>query len=225
MVPFVFADSVSSIASAVELPPVPAMIGMRPRACCTAMRISSLCSSKLTVGDSPVVPTTTMPSVPSAACQSMRFLKRARSSEPSSRMGVMMAARLPGRRPRRRRAPDRASPARPSAAPSPKAAAGRRAYSALRLQLGRLGAQALFLLAQFRRELGAEVLGLEHLANLDLGLAARHRVGAALDPLDRLFLRLHLPEPEAGDQFLRLGERADGDNAPIDRDAHPHALP
>jgi len=68
---------------------------MRPRACCTAMRISSLCSSKLTVGDSPVVPTTTMPSVPSAACQSMRFLKRARSSEPSSRMGVMMATRLP----------------------------------------------------------------------------------------------------------------------------------
>ena len=35
------------------------------------MRISSLCSSKSTVGDSPVVPTTTMPSVPSATCQSM----------------------------------------------------------------------------------------------------------------------------------------------------------
>src|SRR5258706_477431 len=42
------------------------MIGMRPCECCTAMRISSLCSSKSTVGDSPVVPTTTMPAVPSA---------------------------------------------------------------------------------------------------------------------------------------------------------------
>src|SRR5438105_12788518 len=69
--------------------------------------------------------------------------------------------------------------------------------SALRLQRRGLGAQALFLLAQLGRELGAEVLGLEHLADLDLGLGARHRVGAALDPLDRLLLRLHLPEPEA----------------------------
>ena len=46
----------------------------------TAMRISSLCSSKSTVGDSPVVPTTTMPSVPSATCQSISFLKAPRSS-------------------------------------------------------------------------------------------------------------------------------------------------
>ena len=40
---------------------------------------------------------------------------------------------------------------------------------------------------------------------------ARHRVGAALDPFDRFFLRLHLPEPEAGDQFLGFGE------GPVDR--------
>src|SRR5436305_2469437 len=71
------------------------MIGIRPCECCTAMRISSLCSSKLTVGDSPVVPTTTMPSVPSATCQSMRFLNLARSRLPSSRMGVTIATRLP----------------------------------------------------------------------------------------------------------------------------------
>ena len=31
--------------------------------------------------------------------------------------------------------------------------------------------------------------------------------GGALDPLDRLVLRLHLDQPEAGDQLLRLGER------------------
>ena len=95
MAPAFFADSVSSIASAVELPPVPAMIGMRPRACWTPMRMSSLCSSKLTVGDSPVVPTTTMPSVPSATCQSMSARNRARSRLASSRIGVMIATRLP----------------------------------------------------------------------------------------------------------------------------------
>src|SRR5688500_16578513 len=71
------------------------MTGMRPRECCTAMRISSLCSSKSTVGDSPVVPTTTMPSVPSSTCQSMSLRKRARSSLPSSCMGVTIATRLP----------------------------------------------------------------------------------------------------------------------------------
>src|SRR5437763_6964394 len=71
------------------------MIGMRPCECWTAMRISSLCSSKLTVGDSPVVPTTTMPSVPSATCQSMAALKLARSRLASSRIGVMIATRLP----------------------------------------------------------------------------------------------------------------------------------
>src|SRR3954471_4721532 len=96
--------------------------------------------------------------------------------------------------------------------------------SALLAQFGCLGAYALLLLAQLGRELGAEVLGLEHLADLDLGLGAGHRVGAALDPLDRLFLRLHLPEPEAGDQLLRLGERAVGDNAPLAREAHARAL-
>src|SRR5258706_12976436 len=71
------------------------MTGMRPCACSTAMRIRSLCSSKSTVGDSPVVPTTTMPSVPSATCQSMSLRKRWRSRLPSSSIGVMMATRLP----------------------------------------------------------------------------------------------------------------------------------
>jgi hypothetical protein len=35
--------------------------------------ISAQCSSTLTVADSPVVPTMTMPSVPSAMCQSISF--------------------------------------------------------------------------------------------------------------------------------------------------------
>src|SRR5690349_20262149 len=71
------------------------MIGMRPCECCTAMRISSLCSSKSTVGDSPVVPTTTMPSVPSDTCQSISLRNAARSRAPSSFIGVTMATRLP----------------------------------------------------------------------------------------------------------------------------------
>ena len=43
-------------------------------------------------------------------------------------------------------------------------------------------------LAQLGRELLAEVVGLEDLANLDLAVT-RHRVGAALDPLDGLVER------------------------------------
>src|SRR5262249_37270122 len=63
--------------------------------------------------------------------------------------------------------------------------------------------QALLLPPEFGRERGAEVLRLEHLANLDLGAVVER---GALEPLDRLFLRLHLPQPEARDQLLRLGE-------------------
>ncbi len=44
--PAFLAYSVSSIASAVEFAPVPAMTGMRPAACSTATRISSQCSSQ-----------------------------------------------------------------------------------------------------------------------------------------------------------------------------------
>src|SRR5437867_9473107 len=79
------------MASAVELPPVPATTGMRPRAWATASRISSLCSSTSTVGDSPVVPTTTMPSLPCSIWKSMSDLKRSKSSRPSSCIGVTIA--------------------------------------------------------------------------------------------------------------------------------------
>src|SRR5512133_1818850 len=83
------------MASTVELPPVPAMMGMRLAVCSTAILISSQCSSTVTVGDSPVVPTMTMPSVPSAMCQSMSFFRPGRSRLPSACMGVTIATMLP----------------------------------------------------------------------------------------------------------------------------------
>jgi hypothetical protein len=62
--------------------------------------------------------------------------------------------------------------------------------------------------------LGAEIVGLEHLANLDLGITVREWIGTALDPLDCFLQRLHLEEPEAGDQLLGFGEGA-VDNGPL----------
>src|SRR2546426_9574731 len=59
---------------------------------------------------------------------------------------------------------------------------------------------------QFRRQVRAEVLGLEHPADLDLLVALLER-GAA-DPLDRLLDGLHLPQPEARDPPLGPRERA-----------------
>src|SRR3989304_4843901 len=54
----------------------------------------------------------------------------------------------------------------------------------------------------FDRLARTEVLQLEYLANLDLAFLE----GDALGPFDRLFLRLHLNQPETGDELLRLGE-------------------
>src|SRR5262245_40654927 len=68
-------------------------------------------------------------------------------------------------------------------------------------------ADPLLLLAELGRELGAEVVGLEHLPNLDLALLAGHRVGRALHPLDGLFLGARLDQPEPRDQLLGLAER------------------
>jgi hypothetical protein len=50
------------------------------------------------------------------------------------------------------------------------------------------GAKLFFYGAQLRRERGAEILRLEQLPDLDLGLAAAVKEeGAALDPFDDLF--------------------------------------
>src|SRR5918996_4092422 len=71
----------------------------------------------------------------------------------------------------------------------------------LPLLLCGLGAQALLLLPQLGCKAVAEVLGLEHLADLDLGLAG-HGIGATLRPCDRLVQGTRLDEPEAGDQLV-----------------------
>src|SRR3989442_9933509 len=76
--------------------------------------------------------------------------------------------------------------------------------SPLLLGLGCRRAQSLFVLPEFGLELGTEVVRFKDLANLDLEAVIERRT---LEPLDRLFFGLHLPQPEAGDQLLRLGER------------------
>ena len=66
-----------------------------PAACSTVALMSRQCSSKSTVGDSPVVPTITMPAVPFAMWKSMSLRSAGRSSAPPSCIGVAIATRLP----------------------------------------------------------------------------------------------------------------------------------
>src|ERR1700737_4382435 len=87
-----------------------------------------------------------------------------------------------------------------------------------------LRVQALLLFPKLRRELGAEVLRLEHLANLDFGRRTRKGIGGALHPFDRLFLRLHLEQPEAGDELFRLAEGAIDDRPLVSREPDACAL-
>src|SRR6185436_3013309 len=99
------------------------------------------------------------------------------------------------------------------------------ARSALdRLLLGLdLGREPLFLRAQLGRELVAEIRGLEQRAQLQRGLLAG-RVRATLRPLERFLERLHLPDPEPGDQLLGLGERAVHDRALLAREHQARTL-
>src|SRR5687767_6858064 len=53
------------------------------------------------------------------------------------------------------------------------------------------GSLTLFLCAQLRRELRAEILGLEYLPDLDLGLRTWERIGRALHPVDGFLERIH----------------------------------
>src|SRR5690606_9402094 len=71
------------------------MTGTLPLLCSTATWTSCWCSSTVTVGDSPVVPTTTIAAVPASTCQSISARYLSRSSDPSSCIGVTMATRLP----------------------------------------------------------------------------------------------------------------------------------
>src|SRR5687767_13615886 len=86
-----------------------------------------------------------------------------------------------------------------------------------------LSANTVFLSTKLGSELRAEVLRLEYLANLDLGIAG-HRVRTALDPLDRFFLRLHLEQPESGYQLLGLGERTIDHGPLVTREPHTRTL-
>src|SRR6201993_1073047 len=70
------------MASLVELEPAPAITGTRPLASSTHHSTTRLCSSWLTVGLSPVVPTGTRPWVPSLICQFTSARKAASSREP-----------------------------------------------------------------------------------------------------------------------------------------------
>src|SRR5690606_16339242 len=106
---------------------------------------------------------------------------------------------------RRSRPPSSALSARSPTECSPAEGAGR-------LLGADLFSQTLFLGLQLGRELGAEVLGLEHRADLDLRFGG-HGVGAALDPLDGFVHRLDLPQPEAGHQLLGFGEGPVDDGA------------
>src|ERR1035438_6206497 len=79
----------------------------------------------------------------------------------------------------------------------------------------------LALLAEVRREGLAEIFGLEDRPNLDHRLAGM-RIGAALQPFDRLVDGFDLPQPKPGDQFLGLRERTVKDRALIA--GKPHTL-
>src|SRR5690606_33936329 len=72
--------------------------------------------------------------------------------------------------------------------------------------LGLLADQALALV-QLRRQCVAEVGRVEDLTQFDFRAAIERRF---LQPLERLGLRRRLPDPEARDQFFRLGKRAVG---------------
>src|SRR5204863_7239910 len=69
---------------------------------------------------------------------------------------------------------------------------------------------ALLLLPEFGCEFGAEVFGFEYRPEFDFDSSAKW---GTLYPLDRFVHGAHLPQPESGNQFLRLGERAVDDGA------------
>src|SRR6266496_377759 len=96
--------------------------------------------------------------------------------------------------------PSREPPRRMSAAAATRGRSTPRAFRArgplsllAPLLLRDLFAHALFLRTQLGREFLAEVLRLIELPDLDLGLVTGEGVRRTLDPLDRLFLRFHLP--------------------------------
>src|SRR5262249_1785352 len=80
-------------------------------------------------------------------------------------------------------------------------------------------AQPLFLRAQLRREFLTERVSLENGTDLQLTFLLV-RVGATPRPFERFLHRLHLPDPEAGDQLPGLREGPVDDGALLAREAH-----
>lgn len=72
---------------------------------------------------------------------------------------------------------------------------------------GHLRGHSRLRLLELRRERFTKIRRFEYPANLDLGLPVKG-IGAPLDSLDRLFLRLHLKHPEASNQPLGVREGA-----------------
>src|SRR5690606_37253843 len=86
-----------------------------------------------------------------------------------------------------------------------------------------LPAHALFQITQLWGEGIAEIVLREDLANLDLAVDT---VGVrdALGPLNGLFERLQLPDPETGHQLLGFGKRAVGHYGITSGEVHPCTL-
>src|SRR6202034_3861577 len=76
-------------------------------------------------------------------------------------------------------------------------------------------------LFQFRSKVLAEISCLKHRPKLDLGSSVE---GSALKPFHRLVHRPDLPNPIAGDEFLRFSEWSVNDRAFFARESHPLAL-
>src|SRR5215469_8389658 len=84
---------------------------------------------------------------------------------------------------------------------------------------GRLVTHTLLLLAKLGRRRITEILDLEDLADFDFAVFSV-RVGTALHPLDRLFARFNLPQPETRDQVIRQIERTVGHGPRAAGEAH-----
>src|SRR6185312_7593910 len=80
--------------------------------------------------------------------------------------------------------------------------------------------ELVFLFSQIRREFITEILGLGHLSDLDLGVLERR----PSEPRYRFIPRLHLPDPEACNQLLGLGEWPVDDRSLAVRELHAGAL-
>src|ERR1700722_12959593 len=81
-------------------------------------------------------------------------------------------------------------------------------------------AEEVFLLPEFRREIGAEVFHLVKRANLNFRVRVER---SPLEPFDSLIDGLNAPYPVARNQFPCLGKRSIGDNMACSGELHAFA--